>query len=43
MSETEIKKPQILRLTDMTHHMRMEYHRVFSQEANQDEIFSYIH
>jgi hypothetical protein len=29
VSEADIEKPQILRLTDMTHHMRVEYHRVF--------------
>jgi len=29
ISENEIENPQILRLTDLTHHMRVEYHRVF--------------
>jgi hypothetical protein len=29
VSDADIEKPQILRLTDMTHHMRVEYHRVF--------------
>ncbi len=32
-SEIDIDRPQVLRLTDMTHHMRVEYHRVFPQEA----------
>lgn len=34
--------PQILRLTDMTHHMKSKYQRVFPPEATQDEVFNYV-
>jgi len=32
----------MLRLTDMTHHMKSQYQRVFGQEANQGDVFGYV-
>jgi len=33
---------QTLRLTDLTHHIKSKYDRVFDQEAKQDEVFEYV-
>ena len=33
---------QTLRLTDMTHHVKSTYDRVFDAEAKQDDVFAYV-
>lgn len=32
----------MIRLTDMTHHMKSRYQRVFPQEATQSDVFEYV-